>query len=512
MTHVPIHGSDLTIGQLWLEQVRRSSNRIAIELGVRAITYLELNALVNSFAGMLLDKGIRRHDRIAILSWNSIEYVALQLAAAKLGVAVACLNWRQAFTELEYCAELAGPKLIFASSAYLNESAQIAKKLGIGTISMDQPLPQEFTEADEPRANLAEVEAEDIWSILYTSGTTGWPKGAAISHRAMIARMAISLLDGGVIPDLPSVTWAPMFHMSGTDNTLIALLAGSGVILFDKYDSNALATLAVERELGVLPLMPSTISPLIQSVRELQQPIRGIARIGSMADLIPPDQIAEISRLLNAPFRNTFGSTETGQAPASKGIIPPGLVPSTLSKMQSSLCAIRLVDDDGNEVPDGMPGEVAMRGPSLFSGYVTKSDIDRIPVASGWFLTGDVMRHVGGGLFDFVDRKKYLIKSGGENIYPAEIERILLAYERISDAVVVRDQHPEWGECPVAFVVPRAIDVTAEEIKSLFAGKLSKYKHPKRIIFITEENLPRNTTGKIQRHILEARLKTEPAV
>lgn len=506
-----MHGVGLTIGDLWREQVRRCPREIAIELGARKLTYAELDALANAHAAILLNKGIRRHDRIAILSWNSIEYVALQLAAAKLGVAVACLNWRQSRSELEYCAELAAPAILFASARYAEEAAAIASKLGIEVVPSDAAPASEHLTAGEPRASSALVQAEDIWTILYTSGTTGWPKGAAISHRAMVARMTISLLDGGVVAGRPSVVWAPMFHMAGSDNVLISLLVGGGVLLFEKYDPATLAALAVERDLGVLPLMPSTITPLIEALRALDKPVRGVARIGSMADLIPPSEIAEISSLLGAPFRNTFGSTETGQAPASKGIISPGVVPSSLSKTQSSLCAIRLLDDEGNEVPDGMPGEVAVRGPSLFSGYLNKQEIDGTPLASGWFLTGDVMRHAGGGLFDFVDRKKYLIKSGGENIYPAEIERILLECDRIADAAVVRDQSPVWGECPVAFVVPRSASMTEDEVKSLFRGRLANYKHPKRIIFIAEQDLPRNTTGKVQRHVLEARLKASSA-
>ncbi len=146
---------------------------------------------------------------------------------------------------------------------------------------------------------------------------------------------------------------------------------------------------------------------------------------------LPPDQIAEVSRLLRSPFRNTFGSTETGLAPASKGLFPVGVAPSRLAKTQSSLCAVKLVDSDGNEVPDGDPGEVAIKGPSLFSGYVDRQGIDTSMFSDGWFRMGDMMTRTPDGLLDYVDRKKYLIKSGGENIYPTDVERML---ERRRDA------------------------------------------------------------------------------
>lgn len=496
--------SDLTIGELFQQQARRNPSKVALEFKGSTWTYLALNRTVNQAAHLLTARGLSRGGRVGLLSGNSPAYLVLQLAAAKTGVAVACLNWRQADDELEHCVGLAGPQLVFVGSDLQDTGARLAGRSGLPMEVLGEQFLHELNAfpVSEPDF-MHEVRGEDLWVILYTSGTTGWPKGAAISHRALIARSAIAGLDGGVLPDLPSVTWAPMFHMSGTDSTNIALLSGGSVILLEKYDADAITRLVTERDIGVLPLMPATVGPLIELLRECGRPIRPVGRIGSMADLIPPDQIAEVSRLLRSPFRNTFGSTETGLAPASKGLFPVGVAPSRLAKTQSSLCAVKLVDSDGNEVPDGDPGEVAIKGPSLFSGYVDRQGIDTSMFSDGWFRMGDMMTRTTDGLLDYVDRKKYLIKSGGENIYPAELERVLLGSPRILDAAVVREMSDKWGETPVAFVVARDSSLTTADVMGMFPGKLASYKFPKRIIFIGESDLPRNTTGKIQRHLLE---------
>jgi fatty-acyl-CoA synthase len=209
---------------------------------------------------------------------------------------------------------------------------------------------------------------------------------------------------------------------------------------------------------------------------------------------------------LNAPYNNTFGATETGLPPATSSVIPIGVAPTNLSKRQSAFCEMRLVDADDNEVPIGTPGEVILRGPTLFSGYWNAEETNATDFRNGWFHMGDVLRRNEDGTLDYVDRVKYMIKSGGENIYPAEIEQVMLADERVHEAVVVRRPDRKWSEVPVAFVVPADPSLAADDLMDLCRENLSSYKRPKDIIFLAAEDLPRSTTGKVQRHELEARL------
>jgi fatty-acyl-CoA synthase len=225
-----------------------------------------------------------------------------------------------------------------------------------------------------------------------------------------------------------------------------------------------------------------------------------------MADLVPRQQIAEVSGLLGAPFLNSFGSTETGLPPATGSRIAPGEAPEQLAKRQSAFCEVRLVDAEDADVPEGTPGELAIRAGTLFSGYWNAPEANARDFRGGWFHMGDVFRRNADGTLDFVDRVKYLIKSGGENIYPAEIEQVLLADARIADAVVVRRRDDAWGEVPVAFVARRDPALDAAQVLALCRDKLAGYKRPREVRFIELGDFPRSTSGKIQRHELEARL------
>ena len=185
-------------------------------------------------------------------------------------------------------------------------------------------------------------------------------------------------------------------------------------------------------------------------------------------------------------------------------------MPSKLSKKQSPYCEVRLVDADDNDVPNGTPGELCMRGPTLFSGYWRAPEANAHDFRGGWFHMGDVFVRNADASLDFVDRVKYLIKSGGENVYPAEIERVLLSDPRVADAAVVRRPDPKWGEVPVAFVARRDEALEADELSALCRTQLAGYKQPKEIRFIAFDEFPRSASGKVQRHELEKRLATAP--
>jgi fatty-acyl-CoA synthase len=267
-----------------------------------------------------------------------------------------------------------------------------------------------------------------------------------------------------------------------------------------------LAALVGSERLGHLSVVPGVLDRIIAELRRINVAPRGVRTVGVMADLVPRHQIAEMTSLVQAPYANTFGSTETGMPPASKGLIPIGVVPESLSKQQSSLCEIRLVDTEDNPVPDGEPGEMTLRSPTLFSGYWSAEETNAIEFRGGWFHMGDVFVRNPDGTLDFVDRRKYMIKSGGENIYPAEIERAILEMEGVGDVVVVRRADARWGEVPVALVVRQQKALTREAIIAGCRGKIAGYKIPKDVIFVEDADLPRSTSGKIKRHELERQL------
>ena len=495
----------LTVGAMLLHQARLRPDHPAIEDGPRRKNFAHFNARVNRLANHLSDLDIRRGDRVAILAENRLEYLETLFAAAKIGAIVAALNWRLTDPELRHCIALVSPKTLLVAPAY----AATIDRLGVSageaiTLGDDYETRLERASDTEPHC---QVEAEDGLIILYTSGTTGMPKGALISHRALVARAFSSCVDFELAAGDSFVAWAPMYHMASAEQSITVLCLGGKVAIIPGYDPDRIIDAAENMPQWWLVLMPGMIGDMIDALRRRPgfrpAPIK---LAGAMADLVPRQQLAEITARLRTPYANTFGSTETGLPPFSAGRIAPGTVPQRLSKTPSAGGSYRLVDADDHDVPDGEPGEVAVRGPTLFSGYWNAPDTNARDFRGGWFHLGDVCRRNPDGTVDFVDRVKYMIKSGGENIYPAEIERVLLTDPRVSEAVVVRRADARWGEVPVAFVVCN--DVTEAELLSLCRTELAGYKRPKEIRFIATDHLPRSTTGKVQRHEIEKWLLT----
>ena len=494
-------GSGPVLGELFRLRAMERAGRVAIRDPLRTLTFTQLNQRVNQLAHALLAAGITTGDRIAVMSENRTEYLELQLACAKAGIVAACQNWRLSDAELTHCISLVSPKLIFCSERH----AASIRRLGLDipqTVLLGEAyetLLRQHSSQEPPCA----VRPEDGLLILYTSGTTGFPKGALISHRAMIARAALMFADWSLTQEEAYVAWSPLFHLSGADLSLGSLIQGGRVVICDGFNQQQLGDVIASEKINWLITVPGMIERTMAEVRTRKIVPKGIRLIGSMPDLLQPQLIAEVTTLFRAPFLNSFGATETGMAPASKTLIPIGHAPTSFDKEQSSFCQVRLVDHDDNEVPTGAVGEMTLRSPTLFSGYWNAEETNLREFRDGWFHMGDMFRRNEDGTLAFVDRKKYLIKSGGENVYPAEIEKVLLACDRIAEVAVVRKPDAQWGEVPAAFVVRRDPSLTEEQVVALCRGAIAGYKIPKSVHFVESTDIPRSETGKVKRHELE---------
>jgi acyl-CoA synthetase (AMP-forming)/AMP-acid ligase II len=500
-----------TVFGLFEAQAWQFPQRLALVDGGRRLTYAQLHERVLRLAAALSALGLARFDRVALLSENRAEVLELFLAAARLGVTVACQNWRLAPAELAHCIELVEPKLLLVSdlhgavldgarlhSATLQPSALPTLRLG------DEY--EAALAAATPCSAPATISAEDPLLILYTSGTTGLPKGAVISQRAEIFRNLVMRAEFGLTAEDCFVAWSPLYHMGATDPALGALMSGGKVITVGGFERDVLAELVASERLGWLLLMPGMVSAFADELERRNIVPKGVKLCGVMADLVPTQELARITRLLGAPYANTFGATETGCPPCSSSLIPVGVAPTRLSKQKSPFCEVRLVDSEDHDVAPGQPGEICVRGPTLFSGYYRADEVNAREFRGGWFHMGDVFVLNPDGSLDFVDRVKYLIKSGGENIYPAEIERVLLQDARVLEVACVRQRDARWGEVPVVFIARKDPSLTESEVLTLCQQQLASYKRPKGIHFITFDEFPRSASGKIQRHELEKRL------
>jgi fatty-acyl-CoA synthase len=508
-TSAPVRrAANSTVATLFAAQAGRQPAAPAAADGARSLTYGELAGRVARLAGVLAARGAGRGARVAILSENRLEYLELTLAAAHVGAVAACQNWRLAPAELRHCIDLVQPALTFASPRHAPKLAAAAP----ASAGARDPIVfgddyERLLAGTTPHPGADDVDPEDPLLILYTSGTTGLPKGAVISHRAQIARNLVTRAEFGVAARDTFAAWSPLYHMGGADNSLGTLMSGGKVIVVDGFDRERLADVVAAEPLGWLLLMPGMVADFAATLEARAVRPKGIKLCGVMADLVPPAEIARITRLLGAPYANTFGATETGCPPCSSNLIPVGVVPARLSKEQSPFCEIKLVDAEDREVPAGAPGEICVRGPTLFGGYWNAAETNAHDFRGGWFHMGDVFVRNPDGTLDFVDRVKYLIKSGGENIYPAEIERVILNDPRVADAAVVRRPDARWGEVPVAFVARRDPALTDDDLFRRCRAELAGYKQPKEIRFIGADEFPRSASGKIQRHELEKRLQ-----
>ena len=493
----------LPLAALLLQRVRSQPGAPALRHGETVFTYEQLAARVARLAGALQSLGLRRGDRVAVWSENRPEYIELELAAAWLGLVVACLNWRLTADEQRHCIQLVEPAACIVSPRYA-DSLRALDLQGPRVLAFG-PAFEAWRESAAPIGPDAQVQPEDGLVILYTSGTTGLPKGALVSQRAMAARAMVFAADYGIRGSDGFIAWSPLFHMAATDHALATLLLGGPVTVCDGLNLPRICETLRSGPVGWLLAMPGMVDQLADALEADGGPFHPVRVVGAMADLVPPPQVARLSGLVNAPYMNTFGSTETGLPPASAALLEAGKPPASLAKRPSSWCLMRLVDEHDAEVPDGAPGEMAVRGPTLFSGYWGNEEATKQAFRNGWFHMGDVFVRRKDGSLDFVDRLKYLIKSGGENIYPAEIERVLLQHPQVVDAAVVRRRDPRWGEVPVAFVAA-AVPLDAEALSAFCRERLPSYKLPREFRAIAPADLPRNTTGKILRHELEKRL------
>jgi fatty-acyl-CoA synthase len=510
-----IRAAQRTVGQALASTVARRGGAVALEQGARRWTFADLDAISARLANALTGLGLRRGDRICVLAENRAEYAFILYAAARIGLTACPLNWRLPAPELGPVMAGVGPRLAFVSARHRTLFAAAAPG-DITVVALDDRQADTDLEFGALLASGSEadpavpVDAEDILVITHTSGTTGFPKGAMLSHRGVIARALGFAADQGWRPEESFIAWSPIFHTGGVDGLLVSGVIGGKCIIIDGMQPEQIAGAVVTDPVNWLFLPPGGISPVVTALARAGRP-RGVRLVGSMADLVPPELIAETTAVFGAPFFNSFGSTEASIYPCATSVVPPGVTPASLSKQQSAFCDVRLVDEDDHEVPAGEPGEMLLRCPALFSGYLADGYAPEADFPGGWFRTGDVMVRHGDGTLDFVERRKYMIKSGGENIYPAEIERLLAAHPAVAEVAVVRRGDDHWGEVPVACVAVRDPAVGERELRAFLDTRLARYKMPAEFTFLRAADFRRNLTGKIIRSDLEYLVSHPPS-
>lgn len=495
-----------------------------------SLTYGELQEQASQLASSLLDLGVDGGvTSVAVVAENRTETVELAHACAKIGALFAPLNWRLERDELVHCADLVEPDVLVVSERFREKADWIvadgaADPAVVGYDGTDQVSETDEDEgssfddlrvegeADDPRLERS-VDPEVGFAVVNTSGTTGLPKGAVLSHRAELARANQVARDYGLDRGDNYVGWGPMFHMGGLDWIVAMAAIGGTYYVVDGFEPGTILESLTDspRPIAWLFLVPGMIEDLCDHVEESnvdRADLPPVRAAGALADMIDPGLIARVTALFDAPFQNTYGSTEAGHA-TSADQIPIGVEPDdeSLRKRESPNCAVRL-DTDGYESDNR--GEMLIRGPPLFSGYLENPDGNRAAFDDSWYRTGDVFERHDNGTYSYLNRTKYLVKTGGENVYPAEIEDVLTEHDRVAEAVVVRTEDSTWGEVPRALVgLEDDVGDSAEadelraELLELCDGSLARYKLPHYIEFVDRDAFPTSGTGKVVRPDIE---------
>ena len=500
-----------TLADLFRRSARVHADRPAVVSDDGELTYRQLDERTDRLAQSLAALGLGHGDRIAVLATTRPEYVETYVAAAKLGVTVVALNVRLHADELVHCVRLGRPRLLIASPGLRSgveaiEAADttIERTLWWPERGGDPACDYERMLAAAPPAPPPAVsEPEDIHCVLFTSGTTGRPKGAMISQRASVMR-AMRCADWFELgPDDGMIAWIPMFHTGGDECLQATLLTGGKFATFESADPPALFGGIERHRLTWTPMLPGLITDFLHHPERTAHDLSSLRFTLGYANMMPR-VVQEFTAATDSGFWDTFGQTESSFVVALD-LVRPGEEPS-LRKRPAPLLDVRIVDAEMNDLPAGEPGECVVRGPSVMSGYLEDPDATAEAFRGGWLHTGDVLVRHEDGTYSYIDRLKYLIKTGGENVYPAEVEQVLTAHPAVREACAVSVPDERWGETVKAVVVPEpGRTVAAQEVGAWCAERLAGFKRPRYVEFLAYEEVPRSTTGKILRHELEAR-------
>ncbi len=443
---------------------------------------------IDDLAETLEAIGLRRGDRVGWLGLNHPKVFTLLLACARLGAVLVPFNWRLAAAELARIAEDCGPRLILHDEEFAHQAAALA---GPGRVIAHHARAIPPLKHD-PEPPAPEEGQEAPLLIVYTSGATGRPKGAVLPVRAVAANAAMSVAAHGLTRESRALVVLPFFHVGGLNILPTPSFSiGAAVEIHERFEpAAALAALAggVTHAIMVPTVMQAIMAQPGWAAADLSR-LRALS-IGSTD--VPREIIAAV-HARGVPMPQIYGATETGPFAIYQTVADAMETPGSIGR-PGTLCEIRLARPDGSEAAPGEPGEILVKGPNILSGYWRNEAETVRAIVDGWFHTGDVAVRDEAGLFWFADRIKHVVISGGENIYPAELERVLRPHPKVREVAVVGRPDPKWGEVPVAVIAPRE-PMTEAEALSAFNGVLARYKHPRAVVFV--DALPRNAMGKV---------------
>ncbi len=499
-------GRPQTVYEMYRNTAARYPQREAIKFADICLTYNDLGKRVDALASILKEEHcVNKGDRVAVFLKNDHNFPPVFLATSKVGAISVILNTRLTKPELEYQLKLTAPTLAVVDDEIWDK--------GLDTLSKNKIVKSSLNLIWDRSGSCPPVDCdeEDVHTILFTSGTTGKPKGVRILHRNFI-RSAITFeqymkILVGTYPENGGKTLiaAPLFHVMALQTQLIGIInmGGTAILLSQLSVIDFLKTIEKER-VDFLAGSPAIYRILLSSEHIQQYDLSSVKVAGFGAAPMSPDLMIEMQKVFpNARFYNGFGLTE---ASASLAAIDRECIEKPASIGRPTLgCEVKIVDDDMKEVPEGFIGEIAVKGASVTGGYYNNPEATGKAFINGWFLTGDLGKVDGDGFYYVVSRKKDMINRGGENVYPVEVENTICMHPKVFEVAVYGVPDRIMGEKVAASIIAvPGTPITSEEIKEFCIDKLARYKIPEYIVFASA--LPKNPGGKVVKEQLRSEL------
>ncbi|MFZ3045567.1 MAG: AMP-binding protein [Desulfatirhabdiaceae bacterium] len=506
----------MNLGQNLKVIAKKFPDTVALQDRDRHFTYPELNARVNQLADSMMKMGLSKGDKAAVLLENSVEIIELYLATAKAGIVIVPINFRLVGKEVAYIVNDSDAKAIFVHDEFTSVVDGIRQ-------SLTQILPENFVVVGNPAdgyrpyddllINTATTEPNvtvlpsDTWILIYTSGTTGKPKGVVRSHESHIAFYLINAIDFGFDHHDICMNVMPLCHINSTFFTFTFLYIGGSVYLHParSFRAEEILDIIAEKKISFISLIPTHYNLMLNVPEDARN--RDVSSIKKLLCSSAP-----VRRQVKKAIMEFFPGVQLyeGYGSSEAGIVTVLKPEDQLRKLGSigyeSLGTdfIKLLDGNGNEVGVGEVGELYSRGPMLFEKYYKLPEKTKTAFHGEWFSAGDMARRDADGFYEIVDRKDNMIITGGEHVYPSEVEEVIGGHPGVFDAACISLPDEKWGEKVAAIVIPKA-DITEQDIMDWCRDRMAGYKRPKQIIFIKPDDMPRTATGKILHRILRER-------
>ena len=500
----------MVLGEMLATTAARNPDKTAIIFHDQETSYFEFNQRANQVANALITLGVAPGDRVAMYMHNLPLFMEAYYGILKAGATIVPMNPLYKAGEVEYIVRDSGAKVLLTFAAFAPVAMEAAAKVPelqhvIVAAPQDVPgaLPWRTTIGEAPTSEPGvAVRDEDLAVFSYTSGTTGRPKGAMLTHRNLIANCEQCGMVENIATRPDDRVWIglPLFHIYGMNVGMnLSVMNGATIVLTERFEPVSSLDDIQKHRCTVLYGAPPMFVAWAQVPTIGSYDFTTVRYIASGAAALPVKILETFERLAGVPISEGYGLSEASPVVSSNAAGPvtkPGTVGPAIPG-----CEVKIVDDAGNDVPDGQPGELICRGANIMKGYWQQPQATAEALRDGWLYTGDVAVRDADGYFSIVDRKKDMINVSGFNVYPREVEETLFRHPAVADAAVVQYPDPYQGESVMAFVVlKQGQTATEQEIIDYCRGEIATFKCPRRVVF--RADLPKNNTGKVLRREL----------